>query len=195
MVLRAFLRKEMCQATLVLVGSEFNDYAKSLMAFEATHRTSDRRVCFLERLEQETVADAYCSADVFAFGSKSEVQPLVILEAPGRALFASPAILAIQCSAADVFVVPSLAESLGIVGMESIACGTPVVGSDVGGIPDVVRAGVTGWLFAKGDSGRLAEILGEVCADRSLASALSAGCRAGTLLATSGARSDRRTTT
>ncbi|MCC7535920.1 MAG: glycosyltransferase [Deltaproteobacteria bacterium] len=89
---------------------------------------------------------------------------------------ASPAILAILYSAADVFVVPSLAESLGMVGMESIACGTPVVGSDVGGIPDVVRPGKTGWLFPKGDSAALHAILDRLRADRSAAAALSAGC-------------------
>jgi len=89
----------------------------------------------------------------------------------------SPAILAILYSAADVFVVPSLAESLGMVGMESIACGTPVVGSDVGGIPDVVRPGSTGWLFPKGDSQRLAEILNEVGTDPRRASTLRTSCR------------------
>ena len=103
---------------------------------------------------------------------------------------ASPAILAILYSAADVFVVPSLAESLGMVGMESIACGTPVIGSDVGGIPDVVRPGSTGWLFPKGGSDRLAEVLMKwVPIARGLPP-----CRlaAWTRLAASGARRDRR---
>jgi glycosyltransferase involved in cell wall biosynthesis len=90
---------------------------------------------------------------------------------------ANPALLAILYSAADVFVVPSLAESLGMVGMESIACGTPVIGSEVGGIPDVVRPGRTGWLFKKGDSARLAELLQAVCNDPGLASALFPSCR------------------
>lgn len=48
----------------------------------------------------------------------------------------------------DIFIFPSkLDESLGLVGLESMACGTPLIGSDIGGISEYVEDSVNGYLF------------------------------------------------
>jgi glycosyltransferase involved in cell wall biosynthesis len=88
-----------------------------------------------------------------------------------------PELLAILYNAADVFIVPSLAEGLPQVGIESVSCGTPVIGSDVGGVPDVVNER-TGWLFPPGDAGALRAILARLAAEPTQARALAASCRA-----------------
>lgn len=54
--------------------------------------------------------------------------------------------LAAILSSATTFVCPSIYEPLGIVNLEAMACGIPVVGTATGGIPEVVEDGVTGWL-------------------------------------------------
>ena len=60
-------------------------------------------------------------------------------------------ILPYYYSAADLLVMPSLYESFGLVALESMACGTPVVASKVGGLAYLVRDGVNGYTVSDGD--------------------------------------------
>ncbi len=68
-------------------------------------------------------------------------------------------------SAADVLIMPSHYESFGMVALEAMACGTPVVASQVGGLAFLVQDGVTGYVIPDGDpqvlSQRLTRLLTE----------------------------------
>ena len=80
-------------------------------------------------------------------------------------------------TASDTFVCPSIYEPLGIVNLEAMACGTAVVASDVGGIPEVVMDGETGTLVhydendPAGFEAAIAEGVNQMVADRERAKA------------------------
>jgi N-acetyl-alpha-D-glucosaminyl L-malate synthase BshA len=53
--------------------------------------------------------------------------------------------------AADVFLLPSEPESFGLLALQAMACAVPVVGSDAGGLPEVVKHAESGYLLPVGD--------------------------------------------
>ncbi len=80
-------------------------------------------------------------------------------------------------SHATVFACPSRYEPLGIVNLEAMACGTAVVGTRVGGIPEVVADGETGLLVPPDDPAALAAALNTLILDPARAAAMGAAGR------------------
>ncbi|MDQ3668296.1 MAG: N-acetyl-alpha-D-glucosaminyl L-malate synthase BshA [Acidobacteriota bacterium] len=71
-------------------------------------------------------------------------------------------------SAADVLLLPSEQESFGLAALEAMACEVPVIASRVGGVPEVVTDGETGFLSEVGDIEKMAEDAARLLADADL---------------------------
>ena len=100
------------------------------------------------------------------------------LDLAGNVLFVPPRpheLLSTYYRAADVCLVPSRSESFGLVALESAACGTPVVASDVGGLRSLVDHGRTGYLVEEPDPEAYAAWVRQILAEPLLAERLSTG--------------------
>jgi len=87
------------------------------------------------------------------------------------------ALLALAYSAADVLAIPSLQDNLPNTVLEAMSCGVPVVGFDVGGIPELVRPGVTGLLAPAGDANALSAAIGQLLQDPAKRAEMGRNCR------------------
>jgi L-malate glycosyltransferase len=95
---------------------------------------------------------------VHAVGAQEEVLPLL--------------------SISDVFLLPSAQESFGLAALEAMACEVPVVASKVGGIPEVIEDGVTGFLHSLQALDDMAESAVRLLTDESLRRKMgTAACR------------------
>jgi glycosyltransferase involved in cell wall biosynthesis len=85
-------------------------------------------------------------------------------------LIARPAVdprrdLAPYYHAADICIQASREEGLGFSPLEALACGTPVVAAEVGGLCETIVDGVTGWTYPPGDPNALARVISQVVDD------------------------------
>jgi N-acetyl-alpha-D-glucosaminyl L-malate synthase BshA len=80
---------------------------------------------------QQLVRELKLGADVHFLGEQDQLEPLFFC--------------------ADLFLLPSEQESFGLTALEAMNCGVPVIATDIGGLPEVVVHGETGYLFPVGD--------------------------------------------
>jgi glycosyltransferase involved in cell wall biosynthesis len=86
-------------------------------------------------------------------------------------------LMSLAYSAADLFILPTREDNLPNVVLEALACGTPVIAFDVGGLPDIVRPGVTGLLVPPENVRALREAIGALVTDDERRSQMSHECR------------------
>ncbi len=141
------------------------DPGKHYLLFVGRLEDRVKRVGVLVRLFAR-LAPHYPDWDLLIAGDGPDcavLQSLAAQIAPGRVRFLGwisdiSQKAALYCSA-DCLVLPSRSEGFPTVVGEAMACGTPVLGSRVGGIPELVREGETGWLCDPQDDNQLEEKL------------------------------------
>ncbi|MGD8623438.1 MAG: glycosyltransferase family 4 protein [Anaerolineae bacterium] len=87
-------------------------------------------------------------------------------------------LMSLAYNAADLFVFPTLADNQPLVVLESLACGTPIVSFDIGGVPEMVRPMETGFLADYRDPVHLARGISVLLEDEALCARLGRRCRA-----------------
>ena len=83
----------------------------------------------------------------------------------------------IAYSAADLFVFPTRADNLPLMLQESLACGTPMVSFKIGGVPDLVRSDITGYLAEPENPKDLCNGIVQFLEDKKLCDQMSQNCR------------------
>ena len=121
---------------------------RKLIAFGADVFTDKRKGMQLLQPALDALGGEFADLGLVVFGRQDQSARLELPACPTWRVgfLESETLLAVVLSAADIFVIPSLQEAFGQTALEALACGTPVVGLPVGGIPDMVRPGQTGWL-------------------------------------------------
>lgn len=79
-------------------------------------------------------------------------------------------------SLADIMLLPSEKESFGLVALEAMACGVPTVGSNAGGIPELITHGETGYLAPIGDTDQMAQYVTQLLTDKDLYGRMEKAC-------------------
>ena len=142
----------------------------------AAHRVGERRKGFPFLVEAIGGLREIQNLHLLSVGGNSDLQQLGIPYHP-LGYISNERLLSVVYSAADLCVVPTLQETGPMIAIESLACGTPVVGFPAGDMPDMVRAGLTGLLVPLGDSQALREGIRHMLASPVALAEMSTNCR------------------
>ena len=123
---------------------------KRLVLFGACHATSDKRKGFhllQAALQQLNQLDWKADLELVVLGASPPEQPLDIgFKVHYLGTVQDELTQALVYSAADVFVLPSIQENLSNMILEALACGTPCVAFNIGGMPDMIEHQSNGYL-------------------------------------------------
>jgi glycosyltransferase involved in cell wall biosynthesis len=155
---RAYFNLPQNKKIILFVADSLEDKRKGFVYLQDALRYLDAESVFLITLGNGKIDDTLFPSKCLGFIS-------------------DPLQIAMAYSAADVFVIPSIEDNLPNSVMESIACGTPVVGFNIGGIPDMIRHGENGFLATLGDSIDLAQKVNQILNNDELSSHMSTNAR------------------
>ena len=116
---------------------------------------------------------------LLTFGNSGEtIAKTIQMESVNLGYITSDRLKSIAYSAADLFLFPTRADIFGLVAQEAMSCGTPTVAFKIGGVPDLVRDGITGYLATPEDTEDFCQGIVRLLEDEALCHKMSQNCRA-----------------
>lgn len=167
------LDPDLCRATLGIPPD------KKVLLFSAESLKDPRKggdllVKALQSLPETLKQDCF----LLTFGKQTtQLEKTVAIPALHLGYMGSDRLKAIAYSAANLFVFPTRADNLPLVLQESMACGTPMASFKVGGVPDLVRPGITGYLAEAENPQDLCKGIVELLEDEALQVYMGKNCR------------------
>jgi glycosyltransferase involved in cell wall biosynthesis len=133
---------------------------KQLLLFGALNPTQDRRKGFhllMPALQALKTQQNAASVELVMMGTSQQPTLDLGFKVHCLGILKDDVALALAYSAADSFVAPSLQDNLPNTVLEAMACGTPCVAFEIGGMPDLIDHQINGFLASPFEVGRLAE--------------------------------------
>ncbi len=167
---KRIIREELsipANAVVVYHASNFREVKNTEVLVEAAHELykEEQGIYFL------MIGDG-------PFKTKTEERAMEMLGTDNRMIFVGRQEEVVQyIHASDMGILPSIREAFGLSLLEVMGCGLPVLGSNVGGIPEVVSDHETGYLFDPDNAGEIAYFIKKLALDQKLRSTMGKAAR------------------